>query len=422
MFDYMTLEATEFDPDALLRNPLFEWGKAEYNQDGEIFKQETRNTFRTIKLCLSWFGGYPKLYVSLSLHKFFDEGVNWTDFTLPNVIDATNELSEILEIPDKDLQVHSIEFGVNIQTDRHPERVFSKYISYQSKPFVSFSHTRPNSRVPGVECYLSHFRIKAYDKGSQYYQTEVHRMRFELHVDKMQFLYKKKVVDLTLHELTNPDVWRTLETILLKVYMGIFKIQNVDTASMSEPQRLMFKAAKTYSHWEELKNTAKRDTYQKSKRRFEDFMRRFQVDNMHEHVQALIVEKVRYLLHPFGHYVHNVTTLQDTYPDEAPHSTTLLESPLNYIVECTQQQQPAPRPLTPKQQELYERRKCVICEKDISRRRADAKTCSKSCRNHLSNPANNTRRSIQRILDANSLFDARAHIDPKVVRYRLKLN
>lgn len=150
-------------------------------------------------------------------------------------------------------------------------------------------------------------------------------------------------------------------------------------------------------------------------------MYQFCTDHVHDHVRALIVEKIRYLLHPYGQNVPNVTTSQDIYEGEAPVTTTLLESPLSYAVECAKRGENCPRPLTAQQQERFKRRECVVCGNDVSARRGDAKTCSKTCRNKLSNPPNNGRRTIERIKGKGVLFDVRPHLDPEVMRYRLKI-
>lgn len=309
MFDSMRLSTRNFDIDRIQRNPRFVWNKFRTNEHDELTTRWTTNKYRTIELTLIFRNNQPELTVRLSLHKYFEQGVNWTDFPMHKVQAAIAELSEELEIPADELHVHFLEFGANIPTDRTPPAIFGKYHFYKRRMFSDAANADPNATFNEAVCRAAQIDIKAYDKGRQY--GFVNLMRFEIKVKKMQFLHSKNIDLFLLSDLVKPEIWHGLECCLLRVYSDIFKFENVDERSMTSSERNRYAQGQRYDYWPGLLKNATDANFQKRKQRYSALMRKFRVDNIHEIVQAQLIEKIRVLANTQTQNVQNITTLQN---------------------------------------------------------------------------------------------------------------
>ncbi len=101
----------------------------------------------------------PKLIISNSIHKYFTNGLNWNDFTLSNLYESIEMLSDEFETNLLDAKLYGkIEFAVNLKLD--PSKYYPLANSYLSRSIEPM--TRAN-KVYGSRFKLGSRSIKQYD-------------------------------------------------------------------------------------------------------------------------------------------------------------------------------------------------------------------------------------------------------------------
>jgi hypothetical protein len=89
------------------------------------------------------------------------------------------------------IEVHAVEFGVNIHTDMPPDLILARFIFFKQKGFERQTKFKGSNRGYIQRCTLSNYQLKAYNKGLQYNLNE-NILRYEIKVTKMQF-FKNKI-------------------------------------------------------------------------------------------------------------------------------------------------------------------------------------------------------------------------------------
>ena len=130
-----------------------------------------------------------------SLHKFRN-GVNYDDLDKYQLAQSINAICSAIEVLPEVVELHSIEFGVNVPLTVSPDLFLDRLIFFKNRLFERQTSFKGATRLGLMQrCSFSNYQIKAYNKSKQYGLPH-HILRFEIKVTKMQFL-KNKVTRLS---------------------------------------------------------------------------------------------------------------------------------------------------------------------------------------------------------------------------------
>lgn len=168
--------------------------------------------------------------VSGSFHTFRNGGVHNADrLRLSDFKAVLNEFEDRFGIPSEITQIHKLEFGVNLRLSYSPERVLNALKSYKGKPFEPLGNI-------GLQCSTNLFTLKIYDKSKQHKEFEKDNiLRIEMRVKgdylkrNCAFMQRKIDKKCFLSDLTDIDVWREFEAILLGVMENTVIAESIPT-------------------------------------------------------------------------------------------------------------------------------------------------------------------------------------------------
>jgi hypothetical protein len=134
-----------------------------------------------------------------SLHKRYNKGANDSDFTYPQLLESVQHFSRTFELPPQQFILENLEYGVNISLPYSPKIILENLVSLRT------GNTFSDMTGGGLTCKRYEYRVKVYNKSAQY-KVGNNLLRFEIHDDKM----RRQPTVKTLHDLTKPEVWKTL--------------------------------------------------------------------------------------------------------------------------------------------------------------------------------------------------------------------
>jgi hypothetical protein len=211
--------------------------------------------FRGLDLCLKERqskDGY-RFEAKGSLHKCYNEGLHNADqFTFDKLAQSIDGLTDVLGIAANDCEIHGIEIGVNIPLPFAPSALLKNLVSYGNK---GFDLLNKKTATKGLQCVLSQYSVKVYDKGLQS-KADGNILRFEVKINKMQAIEKYSLH--TLADLQNPEKVYPLVNILLDAVSRIVWTDsktNLNQLSQREQKQWLY-----YSNprsWETMTNKNK---------------------------------------------------------------------------------------------------------------------------------------------------------------------
>lgn len=162
-----------------------------------------------MKLTDSKSGGY-RFNIAGSLHKYANAGQHNADrFTFDRLQNSVNSLSYITGISENEYELNGLEIGLNIPLNKPPKRILNNVVSFGNKPFEAMNKKRSGL---GLECSLSQYSVKIYDKGKQS-KKQGNILRYEVAINKMQLVGGYDIS--TLADLTAPEKVYPLVALML---------------------------------------------------------------------------------------------------------------------------------------------------------------------------------------------------------------
>lgn len=184
-----------------------------------------------LKLKPSNNGGH-NLLVNGSLHKFYNCGEHNTDqFTFSKLLQSIDSFTDLLGIDPSKLFLHGLEIGVNLRLPYSPLKVFKNLVCYRSRPFTQINK---RSVRKGLQCALTQYRVKVYDKAKQSGIDCGNILRFEVSIDKMQVVAKYGIANLA--DLQNPQKVHALLNVLVEAANGIVWTDTTANLNMLSPR------------------------------------------------------------------------------------------------------------------------------------------------------------------------------------------
>ena len=337
-----------------------------------------------------------------SLHKYWNNGNhNYNDFHFTDLQHTIFDLRDRFNIDIDSSELNNLEFGVNVYIKQPPEEVFNAIINYKGTPFQKFNI----KGAKGIECIMTNFIIKIYDKGHQY-KLPGNLLRFEIKVIKMAHFKTKRIYINTLSDLLKYSEIYKLKDVLRGVFDDIlFTDYTINTDNLNHSERLILATGNDPKHWVHLnpksKNytkgnkdkeyISKRKFYYRERDKFIKVVCKYSTSTMQKDISFLIEKKCTELLYHSGEIVDKFTdnlTIEKT-TDSGQITTSYI---VGYCPPST-----------------INTRVCLTCQRDISDKKKIAKYCSKKCKNDFTNPLltpkNNLIKKLKKIEKENCLFD-----------------
>ncbi len=217
MIDGIDIRFHTPDPETHLLG-LPRWEVWNYEDTGERIDDNRITKLRDLHLRLkpSTFGGY-KLFANGSLHKFHNCGEHNADqFTFLKLVQSIDSFTDLLCIDARKCFINGLEIGVNIPLSCSPIKVFKNLVCYRSKAFTQINKKNAHK---GLQCSLTQYAVKVYDKAKQSGIDCGNVLRLEIAVSKMQAIAKFNIS--TLADLQNPVKVYALIDLLKETLRGI---------------------------------------------------------------------------------------------------------------------------------------------------------------------------------------------------------
>ena len=213
MIDYTKVNNLPVSVGEILANELLTFPLSNVATTGEILNRAQVAHYGNMDFVVK--GAYVKLKGSYQKHA--QRGTNYQDFTFTDIKLVIEELVNSFHFDPKRAYYNFLEIGVNIKVSTDPTRLIKSFLRYKNKDFEPLPIIGAGF---GRQCQLQQFTIKAYNKSLQY-GLPFHLLRFEVKVTRMEYLKLFGINNLSMYDLTKPDVYPQLLKVLIDVLSHI---------------------------------------------------------------------------------------------------------------------------------------------------------------------------------------------------------
>jgi hypothetical protein len=321
--------------------------------------------------------------ISGSLHKFY-QGNNYTDFTLVELQKSILDISEILGTNPQNTRIRSIEFGVNITPKQLTNQVLDSIICFMGKPY-KWDNFKGKGYLKRFS--LSQFEIKIYNKGLHCLLND-NLMRFELNVNKMDYLLTKDVQTLSIADLLKTSIHQQLRDLLESALNNLYFIDyRIDLKQISNSrEKLIIIEGSNPGFWNKYRESHSAKGYQKKVKRFKELNLIYSPSNLQTEIKELILAKWDQL--------NSTPILPSVENTKVPHYYTHIVGKI----------------------EELNKRYCLTCKREITKQKKGSQYCSeklngrevKKCRNEVSN----LKQHENRFYKGPTLFDVDLYLKP----------
>jgi hypothetical protein len=230
-----------------------------------------------------------------SIHKYWHDGTNYQDFDFRSLTMALNDLQEKFHIDWKETILHSFEFGVNVTIPISCKELIQSVVSYKgSIPNECEFHGRGQL----LKFIKSQHILKIYNKGFQYYnsgQIQTYNddlLRFEIHVDKMQYITAKDIHIHSVHDLLSKTNLERLGRVLMQSFDTLVIIdKKVLKSPLNRKEREFIKDAINPRYWKGINEKGISKQYSRTFKRLQRISQKYQSNDHREIVRELIQKK-----------------------------------------------------------------------------------------------------------------------------------
>lgn len=223
----------------LLENPTIRFEQSLTDKGNVVHKANDRN------MCLEVYEPSFGVKISGSIHKYFDNGYNWTDFSRLCLYDTLCEFCGEFEIDPKAAQIHCMEFGVNIEVPFDPSYFIKRILNYKSGK-IELINGKAEIR-DGISINFTQYKLKIYNKSKQN-KLEKNLLRFEVKIGKMQKL-RGLGEKLFLNDLMKAETLQKLGSILLQEFNKLIIFEPLDTRKMTLRESSTYKKMSERVFW-----------------------------------------------------------------------------------------------------------------------------------------------------------------------------
>ena len=254
MIDFIKIHALPVDAEKVLNNDLLTFPLSNVATTGEVLNRPQTAEYRGLKISVR-----PGGQVSLrgSLHKCWEDGTNYKDFTLNDIKHVVRELAKTFEFDPAKAVINFVEIGVNIPLDYCPSDLIRTTVMYRNTPFLPL---RVDGKGSGKVCETQRFDLKIYDKSLQY-SLPGHLLRYEVKIKRTEFFRTYGINALVLADLTKQDIYPQFLKILTDILNGIlFYDPQIDPDKITNPKdRELFIEGRYPEYWKNLPRQRKNE-------------------------------------------------------------------------------------------------------------------------------------------------------------------
>lgn len=322
------------------------------------------------------------LIIGGSIHKYWNNGTNETDFYFSDLVKALDRFCNQLQLNPELAIITNLECGVNVRPGANATSIIEDIICYKNKLPMRPYEDRDNS-FHFIEFACGNYYIKVYDKGKQYHT--VNTLRFEFKAKRSKEINPAGVT--TLQDLYKKEVLQVLGRKLMQFFnYVVFTDDDINSKKLTKANQKVFVEMENPNKWI-LGEGPKTSTQYRIERKFISIVNKYSQKQYFALLKNLITEKVNALQENEKCNLflpnYNGKTLQ----------TDLQDMTLNDTIGKSY---------------------CKSCGRDISNQKEGSKFCSAKfvgeaaahqCRNINSNPRNHFKNKIRGIQAKGVLFD-----------------
>lgn len=329
------------------------------------------------------------LQITGSLHKYWNDGTNWNDFKIENLLTAIIKLCNWLQVNPNNITIHNLEFGVNITPEINATEILKQVICYRNIR----AKEEINNKKYFTEYILGKYILKFYDKGKQArneWGLNVGNV-LRVEVKAMDSSYFSFCNIKNLADLLDTNNHKLLGCKINKVFENVvFDDPTLRVSDMTKSERKVYEKYKNPRVW--IANKKNRNsTIVAQENRFRAIVAKYGKWKLHSTIAQMIKDKWSELSTP-------TTDTISAINDYLIHCKLCGIYYLEY---------------NPKINKVTTEKKCISCGSDISQQDKKSKYCSAKyvgeqqahkCRNTNSNPRNNYTRQLQKIHNKGQLL------------------
>jgi hypothetical protein len=234
--------------------------------NGEVVRYEA--ALKNLRLFV-----YPtKTYLVNSIHKYWHNGYNHTDFTLTDAHNAIEDISIQTGINWFDAKVKSLEVGCNATTNVN--KAINSLLSYKGKDYVPMLKGKTKY---GSKCIFDLYSVKLYNKQFEVKATaciDIGKplVRWELVMSAKYFNRFKLPDDLTFQKLLDPNFFQLIINEATSIYRNTIKNKQMNYSKLSLNEKRVLASMLHTEIREDIKLNNK-ETYKRDRRIFSKIMK-----------------------------------------------------------------------------------------------------------------------------------------------------
>lgn len=234
---------------------------------------------------------YAKVKFSGSIHKF-SNGANFDNFYSYQLKNSIQDISSLIGVSPHLIELHAIEFGVNIHTQIPPHLILERFIFFKQKGFERQTKFKGSKRGFIQRCTLSNYELKAYNKGLQYNLNE-NILRYEIKVTKMQF-FKNKISGIHyLNDLLDNKILSQLGVILQQYWSCVVLKEEVFhiNPNLSVTQTDILSNTASDDYWKRIQKEYRPYKFNRLIRQYHNAVKESKTTDYHEELRNKIQTK-----------------------------------------------------------------------------------------------------------------------------------
>lgn len=366
-------------------------------------------------------------------HKNKNDGKhNADDYFFSDFKNTLNRLFEEIGLNSDITPLNGFEFGVNLKLAFNPNKFLKSIILYKSNS-GSWSDEKRIYKKFEYKNYTVKFYYKSEITDEEPYHSE-NILRIEVSVHKMKHL--KDIMTYTkLSDLLDAELWEQFERILIETIQDclIIDFTNDEISLLSDKDRIKYGDYINTDYWHSLYNETRknRNKYKREREECDKFISK----NSNSALKTEIINLVRLKCHELRDVStanliekkwYKLPTSQITHEPQIRYKLPTFEIEQKtddwYKLPCKIREEFVPTEPTVKDNV----KRCKSCGKVIMNPSKYQLYCSAKevgynqahkCRNNNSNPRNNTKKSIRRVLSIPLMFDLSDTIAPEKRMY-----
>jgi len=284
MFDYvkMVIDKPGFNNE-LVKNPLLSFLIQVNSQTGEIPINKQIAQYKGLTFTVYETG---RVEIKGSLHKYWNNGVhNYNDFSFEAVQSVIEDLRLKFGVDSFLARISNLEIGLNINTPFEPKGLLDRVLAYNNS---QFNKMVIKGNGLGKEVLKQQYKIKIYDKGSQYLQPQK-ILRFEKKYIKMINLREGVI---TLSDLGHLGFAQLCLNQLIDSFDNVVITETINLKSLTKCDFRIYEFCNNPLNWERM-NRKKRHRY---KQKFEFIISEFGKEALKKTIRTLLLAKAMDLI------------------------------------------------------------------------------------------------------------------------------